>query len=86
MVLQVNVADGTHTATPTGVDQPQMVAVQLLAALAGTAVQPAGASVGPVVTTGQVVATHPLPAEAAAGAQDPVGVGPVVTVVQVVVV
>ena len=54
-VLQTTTADAVQLATPTGVVQPQVVAVQVVPKLAGTGVQPEGAAVGPVVTTGQVV-------------------------------
>ena len=56
-VLHVTVADEVQVPTPTGVVQPQVVAVQagVVVAVANTAVQPEGAAVGPVATTGQVV-------------------------------
>jgi hypothetical protein len=54
-VLQTTTADAVQVATPTGVVQPQVVAVQLVPLVADTGVQPKGAAVGPVLTTGQVV-------------------------------
>ena len=83
-VTQVTVAEGVQLATATGAVQPQVVVVQLLPELAPAAVQPAGTEVGPVVTTGQVVVVQLLPDAAAAAVQEPVGVGPVLAVPQVV--
>ncbi len=85
-VLQTTVADGTQAATPLGAVQPQVVAVHggVVVALALTGVQPSGALVGPEADTGQVVVTQPFADEAAAGVHEPVGVGPVTAVPQVV--
>ena len=83
-VLHCTVDEGEQLATPAGVVQPQVVVVQLLLELAVAAVQPSGTETFVVVTTGQVVVTQPLPDDAVAGVHDPVGVGPVVCVPQVV--
>ena len=82
-VLHNCVPDGTQTAAPVAAVQPHRVAVQLLALLAATGVQEPTVTAA-VVTTGQVVATQPLPDAAAAAVHAPVGVGPLVAVLQVV--
>ncbi len=45
-----------------------------------------GTTVGPVTIVGQLVAFQPLPAPAGIGVHEAIGVGPVLAVVQLVVV